>query len=181
MGLGNNPELSKTIEYLIDNFEKPLVIDADGINVLSADIDILREAKAPIALTPHPGEAARLLETDVLLVQSSRNESIKKLCEKTNAAVALKGSGTLVLAPGEDTAYLNTLGNAGMATGGSGDVLAGIIVSFAGQKLPLADAVRAGVYVHSLAGDEVSEKYSLKGNTPLKIIEQLPVTLKQFE
>ncbi len=180
-GMGVDFDTKEFFKSVILSAKCPVIIDADGINILSKDIDMLREAKAQIIITPHPGEAARLLETETLLVQSSRLGSVKLLCEKTNAATVLKGSGTLVLCPGEETAYLNTLGNAGMSTGGSGDVLAGIIASFVGQKMPVPDAVKAAVYVHSLAGDEVSKKYSQMGNTPFKIIEQLPSTLKEFE
>ncbi|MCR4564394.1 MAG: NAD(P)H-hydrate dehydratase [Clostridiales bacterium] len=180
-GIGQDFDTKEFVKSVLKEAKCPVIVDADGINILSSDIDILKEVTAQLVITPHPGEAARLLDTDTLLIQSSRLESVRRLCEKTNACVALKGSGTLVLGLNEDTAYLNTPGNAGMAVGGSGDVLSGIIASFIGQKIPLADAVRAAVYVHSLAGDEVSEKYSQMGTTPLKIIEQLPVTLKQFE
>ena len=180
-GIGQDFDTKEFVKSVLKEAKCPVIVDADGINILSSDIDILKEVTAQLVITPHPGEAARLLDTDTLLIQSSRLESVRRLGEKTNACVVLKGSGTLVLGLNEDTAYLNTPGNAGMAVGGSGDVLSGIIASFIGQKIPLADAARAAVYVHSLAGDEVSEKYSQMGTTPLKIIEQLPVTLKQFE
>jgi NAD(P)H-hydrate epimerase len=180
-GIGCDFDTKEFFKSVVTEAKCPLIIDADGINILSDDIDILKEVTAQSVITPHPGEAARLLKTDVLVVQSSRVESVKKLCEATKSAVVLKGSGTLVLSPDEDTAYLNTLGNAGMATGGSGDVLAGMIASFVGQKMPVPDAVKAAVYVHSFTGDMVSDKYSQMGLTPLKIIDCLPVALKRFE
>lgn len=180
-GIGQDFDTKEFFKSVLREAKCPVIIDADGINILSSDIDILREVSAPIVITPHPGEAARLLETDVLFVQSSRLENAKKLCEKTKATVVLKGSGTLVASENEDAVFINTLGNAGMATGGSGDVLAGLMASFIAQGMTRTQAAKSAVYIHALAGDGVSENYSLMGTTPTKIIDLLPALLKQFE
>lgn len=180
-GVGIDFDTKEFFVSVLKEAKCPVIIDADGINILSQNIDILREVTAPIVLTPHPGEAARLLETDALIVQSSRLDSVKKISEKANALTVLKGSGTLVYNANDDSAYINTLGNPGMATGGSGDVLSGIIASFVAQKMSLDEAAISAVFVHSLSGDEVKEKYSQMGVTPVKMIEQLPSTLKLFE
>ena len=180
-GVGVDTDAKEFFKSVLKEAECPVIVDADGINILCGCIDILREVTVPIILTPHPGEAARLLETDALIVQSSRLDSVKSICEKTNALTVLKGSGTLVYSSGDESAYINTLGNPGMATGGSGDVLSGIIASFIGQKMPVYEATVSAVFIHALSGDEVSEMYSQMGVTPTKIIEQLPSTLKQFE
>jgi NAD(P)H-hydrate epimerase len=166
---------------VLKNARCPIVIDADGINILSLCIDLLGDVSAPVILTPHPAEAARLLDSETVMVQSSRTDACRRLRDLSNGTVALKGAGTLVMGQNDTSAYINTTGNAGMATGGSGDVLAGIIASFIGQGLEPDKAVKAAVFIHGFAGDEVAEKYSLMGTTPLKMIERLPETLEYFE
>lgn len=180
-GVGVDFDTKEFFKSVLLEAKCPVIVDADGINMLSECIDILREVTAPVILTPHPGEAARLLGTDALIIQSSRLESVKRIAGLTDAVTVLKGSGTLVFSANDESAFINTLGNPGMATGGSGDVLAGLIASFVGQKMPLYEAAVSAVYIHALAGDEVGEKYSFMGVTPTKIIEQLPSTLKKFE
>jgi len=180
-GVGQDTDTREFFFSVLREAKCPVIIDADGINLLAGNIDILKEVSSQIILTPHPGEAARLIDTETVLVQSSRLQSVKKISALTHGITVLKGMGTLVFSENDDSVYINTLGNPGMATGGSGDVLAGIIASFVGQKMPVSDAAKAGVFIHSLAGDRVSEKYSLMGTTPVKIIEELPVLLKEFE
>lgn len=170
-GLGTGPESVKKVKDILNLYEGPLVIDADGLNVLSelessgeevdtaglTAFDKIRQRTAQTIITPHIGEARRLMGEDY---DSSmeRRELAAALARRTGAITVLKGAGTVVAVP-EGQTYTNTTGNPGMATAGSGDVLTGIITSLCGQKKtsgaetePL-EAALAGVYIHGLAGD----------------------------
>ena len=126
----------------------PLVVDADALNILAT----MPRKRAEWVLTPHPGEAARLWGTDTAAVQHDRYAAVEHLSRRFGAVTVLKGSGSLVAAPGETTAVC-TAGNPGMAAPGMGDVLTGVIAALVAQGLPLADAARMGVYIHASAGD----------------------------
>ncbi len=126
----------------------PLVADADALNLLA----VAPRKRADWILTPHPGEAARLWGTDTAAVQHDRYAAVEHLSRRFGAVTVLKGSGSLIAAPGETTAVC-TAGNPGMAAPGMGDVLTGVIAALVAQGLPLADAARMGVYVHASAGD----------------------------
>ena len=133
-GLGESEESVKAVRHMIENFDGILVLDADGLNIVAHNnlFGVLKARKAgTTVITPHMGEAGRLLGESIK--ETSRNEIVRRLYEKTGAISLLKGQATLVAADDEKT-YTNTTGNPGMATAGSGDVLTGIITSFAGQK-----------------------------------------------
>ncbi|MCY7313588.1 MAG: NAD(P)H-hydrate dehydratase [Pseudoxanthomonas sp.] len=127
---------------------KPLVLDADALNLISAAPPVLADA----ILTPHPGEAARLLETDVASVQRNRFSAAMAIAERYQAVVVLKGAGTVVAAPGQTPRVINA-GNPGMAVGGMGDVLTGVILALRAGGMPAFDAAAAGALLHSLAAD----------------------------
>lgn len=159
-GLGDYEDDKKLIEDILKNYEGPVVLDADGLNHVARNHmqEDLKQAKAKVIITPHIGEAARLLDMDTKDVASMDREAVAMmLVEKTNAIVVLKGHGTVVATPNK-MSYINTTGNPGMATGGSGDVLTGIIVALAGQGLRPEDAAKVGVFVHGLAGDLGAEQ-----------------------
>lgn len=148
----------KTTREFLNSFVKkvaaPIVIDADGLNLL--DIDSVRTRNKPTVLTPHPGEMARLLNTKTENIQLDRIKAATELAAKTGAYVILKGHDTIVAAP-DGWAAINPTGNAGMATAGMGDALTGIVASFIAQKMPVKEACLAAVYVHGLAGDIAAE------------------------
>lgn len=179
-GLGVDYDTQALVRAVLQNAKIPLILDADGINAVQNDIDMIREAKAPVILTPHPGEAARLLGCTAQDVQNDREGACRTLCEKTGATVVLKGAGTLVSKDGVHFA-MNQTGNPGMATAGSGDVLAGMILGLLCIGLSPLEACIAGAHIHGLAGDTISEQYSLCGNTPSKMLKVLPKLLSQFE
>lgn len=137
----------------------PLLIDADGLNLLAATpglLEALRERSAPTLLTPHPGEAGRLLGVEARQVQADRIASIRTLAERHRCLVVLKGAGTLVHGPG-GRLWRNTTGNAGMAAPGMGDVLSGMIAALVAQGLTLEQAAVLGVCLHGAAGDAAVE------------------------
>ena len=162
-GLGESDESVKAVRHMIENFDGTLVLDADALNIISHNnffAALKTRAKGTTIITPHLGEASRLLGKD--LKGASRKEIAEELYEKTGAVSVLKGHATLVAADEEKT-YTNTTGNPGMATAGSGDVLTGIITSLAGQTkgngelFTAEEAALCGVFIHGLAGDLAAE------------------------
>lgn len=179
-GMGFCEDTVKIVESVLLNSEKPIILDADGINAVSLNINLLKESKAPLILTPHVGEMSRLTGLSVEEIERNRVKIAKSFAAEYGCILVLKGANTVVAAP-KGNVYLNRTGNAGMATGGSGDVLAGIIASFVSQSMGLHSATIAGVYVHGLCGDTVMKKYSMLGVTPTKMINELAEVLSNFE
>ena len=163
-GLGDSRESVEKVRILLDSFDGPLVLDADGLNIAAREeyFDLMRARGGRLIITPHMGEARRLMAKD-FPEKMTRRELAEALAEKTGAVTVLKGAGTVVAAEGRKT-YTNTTGNPGMATAGSGDVLTGIITSFCGQRhsdgrpIEPLEAALAGVYIHGLAGDLGAEE-----------------------
>ena len=155
------------------HFRIPLVLDADGLNFLSRHPEWRRECQAPLVLTPHPGEMARLLGKGVREIQADRLAAAGEAAEKFQAVSVLKGAGTVITSPDGRTA-VNPTGNPGMAKGGSGDVLAGMVASFAAQGMPLFESAVAGVSLHGRAGDLCAERFSPRAMLPTDLLEALP-------
>ena len=178
-GLGDSRESVEKVRILLDSFDGPLVLDADGLNIAA------REARGvKLIITPHMGEAKRLMGRD-FSPNMRRCELAEALAEKTGAVTVLKGAGTVVAAAGEKT-YTNTTGNPGMATAGSGDVLTGIITSFCGQRhsdgrpIEPLEAALAGVYIHGLAGDLGAEEKGEYGLIAGDIAEYTALAVKKI-
>lgn len=151
-GIGTHPETQELVCHLVRRLPQPLVIDADGINCLSRAPDCLKEAAGPRLLTPHPGEMARFLRTAVKDVQARRLEIARDAAARYGVHVVLKGAQTVVAAP-DGRISLNVTGNPALASGGTGDVLTGLIGGYLAQRLDPWDAARLGVYLHGLAAD----------------------------
>jgi NAD(P)H-hydrate epimerase len=171
-GLGRSETAKNLIKRVLLKTTRPTVIDADGINAISADINILGKVKAPIILTPHPAEMARLCKTTVSDIEQNRISYSREFAKKFDCTVVLKGANTIV-ASNLGKVFFNTVGNAGMARGGSGDVLSGVITAYLGMGMNPLNAAIEGVYNHSLAGDMARDKYSERGMLPTDIIECL--------
>ncbi len=179
-GLGFCDDTVKIVSDIVRSASCPIILDADGINAVSTNINILKETSVPIILTPHPGEMSRLTNLSVEEIQQNRVRVAKNFAAEYGCIVVLKGANTVVAGP-VGNVYINRTGNAGMATGGSGDVLAGIIASFVCQGMSPQSATIAGVYVHGLCGDLAMKKYSMHGVTPTKMIAELAEVLSNFE
>ncbi len=179
-GVGTGKNTADAVRHLITNSKVPLIIDADGINIISENINVLQNVSVPVVLTPHPGEMARLCKTSVADIQAHRFQYAKIFAGKHHVILVLKGAGTIVALPNGE-AYLNLTGNAGMAKGGSGDVLAGMIASFIAQKMNPSKAVAAAVYLHGEAGDRCAEKLSQCAMLPTDLIEILPELFLEVE
>lgn len=180
-GMGVDEERLNMLDQIISSYERPLVIDADGINCLAMRPEILLNKKGPIILTPHPGEFARLVGKTIGEVQSNRAAYARDLANKYQIILVLKGNETIVACPGEEHIYINSTGNPGMATAGSGDVLTGIIASLLGQGLEGGEAARFGVFVHGLAGDLVSIEKGEHGLIGGDIVKMIPRAIKEIQ
>lgn len=178
-GLGNTLGTSSVVEELLNGTSCPTVIDADGINIISANINMLEAVRGRAVITPHPGEMARLLRLTVEQVQSNRIVLAKAVAKKFGIVVVLKGANTVV-SDGEKV-YVNRTGNAGMARGGSGDLLAGIIAGLVAQGYSLMQAAMLGTYIHGACGDVTAKAFSEHGMTPTDMIDILPKLLSDYE
>lgn len=168
-GLGQSEELNALTEKLLSVCRVPLVLDADGINALEGHIDILRGAACPIVLTPHDGEYFRMGGNPKA---DDRILDAMQMADRTGAVILLKGHRTLIT-DGVNV-YRNQTGNPGMATGGSGDVLAGILVSFLGQHIMPLEAAAAAAFVHGAAGDLAAAEIGEYGLIPEDVVLRIP-------
>ena len=155
-GIGRQESTLACVRQVVQMAEIPLVLDADALYALCGQIEILAGRKAPAVLTPHPGELAALLECSADEINADRLGVARLAAESWQAVVVLKGARTVIAAPGGE-AWINPTGNEGMATGGCGDVLTGVIAALLGQGMAPVAAAIAGVYLHGLAGDMVAE------------------------
>ena len=151
-GLSQNSETQKAIRKIILSSHKPMVIDADGLNAFKSMPHLFKKLKAPVILTPHPGEFVRLFGGKISERDQERKKRALHIARQFRVVLVLKGHHTIVASP-EGEVYVNRTGNPGMATGGSGDVLTGIIAAFLGQGIEPFKAACFGVYIHGLAGD----------------------------
>ncbi|MDH7478767.1 MAG: NAD(P)H-hydrate dehydratase [Syntrophomonadaceae bacterium] len=179
-GLSQYPEAGEMMRQLLQRVSVPLVIDADGLNVLAQEPELLKEVKVPLVLTPHPGEMSRLLKTTVKEIQNDRLEAARSGASRLGAIVVLKGARTLVALP-DGGMYVNPTGNPGLASGGTGDVLTGIIAGLIAQGISPVEAAGVGVFVHGLAGDRARERLGMRGMAATDVIAHLPAVLKEME
>ncbi len=171
-GIGRTKEAEEIVNMALSNISVPTVIDADGLNALSLNIELLRRKRASVIITPHEGEMAKLCGVSAQEIRQNRAEYAKKFAVTYEVTVVLKGANTIVATP-DGRVYFNTTGNPGMATGGSGDVLAGIIGARLAAGEEANEAAKNAVYMHGLAGDNALKKYSMEGLLPSDIINEL--------
>ncbi len=180
-GLGFNKDTTRLVHSLIEEIKTPLIIDADGINALSTNIDILKKAQAPIIITPHPGEMSRLCKKSIAEIVSNPISVAYEFANKYGITVVLKGANTVVCGGNPTEIYVNSTGNSGLAKGGSGDLLAGMTVSLLAQGMKPFDAAVSAVYLHGLCADAVAEKTSMRGMLPSDVLNYLPELFSKFE
>jgi NAD(P)H-hydrate epimerase len=186
-GMGRTETTLRWVKTVVeDELRCPLVLDADALNVLEGDLEPLQARKSDLVLTPHPGEAARLLGRKIPSDARGRIETAAEISRRSGGIAVLKGHGTIV-ADGQRV-YVNTTGNPGMATAGAGDVLSGILVAYLAQCVARAesswtvfDAVAAAVHVHGLAGDLAAERLGRRGVIASDLIEHLPAAQVRFQ
>ena len=184
-GIGQSMQAKRSLMLLLSLGRKPVVIDADGLNLIATEEELQKMVcayeKGQIIMTPHPGELARLAGKTISECKENKREAVKEISKHFGCVVAGKDAVTLVANPACETVFLNYAGNDGMAVAGSGDVLAGIIGGFLAQGTTGFEAACLGVFVHALAGDEAAERKSRYGMMPTDILECLDDVLKEAE
>lgn len=172
-GLSQNAETQRLVRTLIAEVSLPMVIDADGINAVAADLSVLKKKRGPLILTPHPGEMGRLLGAKADAVQKERFNVAADFAGKWGVFLVLKGAHTIIAAP-DGSLWVNRTGNPGMATAGIGDALTGMIGGFLAQGLPAEKAATLGIYLHGLAGDLAAAERGEAGLITSDLIGKIP-------
>lgn len=178
-GLSLSDDTIAFVENFVKNCKTKMLIDADGINALSLNINVLKEKQSDIVLTPHIKEMSRLNKLSVEHILENRVEVAVDFAKEHSVVVVLKGKNTIVT--DGQSVFVNPTGNSGMAKGGSGDVLSGIIGSLMAQGLSTLDASITGVYIHGLSGDLAADELSKTSMLPSDIIDHLPQIFKAIE
>ena len=178
-GLSRNPQTQSLVRKLLSILTKPAVLDADGINALIGKLRILRNLKSELVITPHPGEISRLLNLRIGQVQKNRAKIAKDFARKYNVVVVLKGHRSVVV-DRNGQVYINETGNPGMASGGCGDVLTGMVAAFLGQGVDSFTAAKLAVYLHGLAGDYAAKEKGEISLTATNILDKLPQAFKSI-
>lgn len=177
-GLGRNRETEKLVRRVVLAWDKALLVDADGLNAFEGSPGLLKKIKAETILTPHPGEASRLFGTRVPTDDRGRKAWAKEMSRRYGVVLVLKGHHTVTAAPDGRT-EVNPTGNPGLAKGGSGDLLTGMIAAFLGQGLPAFHAARAAVYLHGLAADRAVKRFGEISLAPTDILEDFPSAFRK--
>ena len=170
-GLGKNPKTFALVQWVLTSVDLPTVVDADALNCLEGQGSLLKGLKRPVVVTPHPKEFSKITGETVESIQADREVAAARLAQAENLVVVLKGSGTIVT--DGTRLYVNKTGNPGMATGGSGDVLGGVIAALIGQKLEAFEAAVLGVYAHGLAGDIAKDQNGEVGMIAGDVVDSL--------
>ncbi|HIE04219.1 MAG TPA: NAD(P)H-hydrate dehydratase [Candidatus Latescibacteria bacterium] len=178
-GLGTYRETVELVGRVVRRLRKPAVLDADALNALSRDPSPLLEREVPLVLTPHPGELSRLMGVPAPEITSDPLRYARETASRFSSVVVLKGAPTVTATP-EGMAYVNPTGNEGMATGGAGDVLTGVIASLIGQGLSPEDAAWVGAYIHGLAGDLARDEKGVHGMVAGDILDNVPEVIRML-
>ena len=177
-GLGTHPETQRLVRRVVLAWPGAKVIDADGLNALEGNVSILKRLGSNTIITPHPGEASRLFNEAVPADDERRKKFAIDKAAKYGVVVVLKGHHTVVAARGRDV-YVNKTGNPGLATGGSGDVLTGIVAAFLGRGLEPFRAAQCAVFIHGLAADLAVKKFGEESLAPTDVLDFLPEAFKK--
>ncbi|MGL4207767.1 MAG: NAD(P)H-hydrate dehydratase, partial [Candidatus Adiutrix sp.] len=178
-GLGLNPGARATVFEVIKKAPCPLVLDADALSHVAKNLDILKNRNGPTVLTPHPGEAARLAQKSVSEIQHNRLLSAQNLAQETNAIVVLKGHNTVIAAP-DGEYFINTTGGPHMATGGSGDLLTGLLTGLLAQKVPPLASAALAAWLHGRAADMACAQKGKIGLCPSEFQAFIPMAFEQL-
>ncbi len=179
-GLGQNPQTVNAVRQLVTGCQIPLVLDADGLNALEGNLDILTKRESPVILTPHPGEFSRLTGLSVAAIEADRFRVARKFAIENNTVLLLKGARTLIAAP-DGRVRINSSGNSGLASGGSGDVLSGLIGGLLAQGVDAFDAASLGAWLHGAAADLLADEIGCAGITAGDLLKYIPVSRHQLE
>ncbi len=176
-GLGVDNATKDTVKFIIENCKSTLILDADALNCIAISPDVLKNAQCDIIVTPHPGEMSRLTKKSIAEIQGNRIKTASDFAKEYGVTVILKGVNTVVAGKNGEV-YINTTGNAGMARGGSGDVLTGLVAGLVKQTKNPFTAACTAVYIHGSSGDYIKEKQGILAVTPTRLIEGLTMVLQ---
>ncbi|HQR06835.1 MAG TPA: NAD(P)H-hydrate dehydratase [Gemmatales bacterium] len=179
-GIGRGPDVIQALHHILTQYEGPIIIDADGLHALTQlqQQGQVLDRRIPLTCTPHPGEFAQMTGLTTQLVQADRKQQALRYVMEHKVLLVLKGHGTLVT--DGQRVYVNTTGNAGMAKGGSGDVLTGLIASLAAQGMAPLEAAQAAVYLHGSAGDLAAATLTEQSMLPTDLVEALPMAFRKY-
>jgi NAD(P)H-hydrate epimerase len=177
-GLGMYPGAAEFLADIVPRIRAPFLIDADGLNALAGQVEILRQAAAPCIITPHPGEMSRLTRESIEAIEASRIGSAQHFAEEENVTVILKGARTII-ATSKGDVFINTTGNPYMASGGMGDALSGMVAALASQGLSPTDAACTGVFLHGLSADILVRRHPMSTVSATDVIENIREALRQ--
>lgn len=179
-GMGLNAQAERLLKKILLQSRCPLVIDADGLTLLSKHLEWLRNTKADLILTPHAGEMARLIHSTTQVVQKNRLQTAAQFARKYRVTLLLKGAATIIATP-EGRLFVNLSGHPVLATAGSGDVLTGMIASLLGQKMKIKDAVKAAVYIHGKLGEAwCQRRKASRGLLASELISMIPEMIEHY-
>jgi NAD(P)H-hydrate epimerase len=177
-GLADDERAWEQTRHLVEKIELPLVIDASGLNAFAARAAELNPRGLQRVITPHPGELARLLDTDSASINADRIAAVREAARISQCVVVLKGYQSLIAEP-DGHVFVNPTGNPGMASGGMGDVLAGMIAALLARGTDARDAACAAVYLHGLAGDILKEQLGDTGLTAMDLADRIPAAIQR--
>jgi NAD(P)H-hydrate epimerase len=179
-GLSREPQAAEVARRLVSSRTRPMVLDADGLNAFQFESELATQGEGPLVVTPHLGEMSRLTGLSATELEARRIDYAREWAERWNAVVVLKGAPT-VTADRDGRATVNSTGNPGLATAGTGDVLAGVIAALLAQGLEPYDAARLAVFVHGAAGDAAAATLGVLGMSASDVVEELPRALVALE
>ena len=180
-GFSVTDDTAEVLRAVLAHATVPVIVDADGLNLLAQHPEFLQDTRATVILTPHPKEMSRLTGLQVEEIQSSRVETARAFASSRGVYLVLKGANTVIASPEDPMVYVNASGNNGLAKGGSGDALAGMLGAFAAQHFPLPQGLCAGVYLHGHCADVLGDRRSKMGMLPTDVVEELAAVLAEFE
>jgi NAD(P)H-hydrate epimerase len=178
-GISVQEETVQVVLELIEHCRCPIVLDADGVNGLIDNLDVLARAQAPVILTPHPGEMGRLLGRSGAEIQNERLAITESFCKNYNVTLVLKGARSLINSA-DGRLAINSSGNPGLASGGTGDVLTGLVAGFLAQRLSPFEAACLGVYCHGKAADRLALRWGERGMLATDLLQEIPLVLKSL-
>lgn len=178
-GLGTSPDVDEIVKGILKNSRVPVIVDADALNAAARSRQIISQCGCELIFTPHEMEMSRLTGLDVSYIESNRIEVSREFAEEYGAVLLLKGHHTIVTAPNLEQ-YINTTGNPGLASGGSGDVLAGIIAALAARGIGCAAAAAAAAYIHGTAGDIAAQSYGMESMSATDVLSCLPAAFRHI-